>query len=391
VAERWAQASPTTQRFWSDYLQGADVARLPRLAGVPADDRWAQAAGQEVKRHSLRLSSPLVVALARQADALGVPLKSVMLAIHGLSQGLLCHRTRVMVGMVANGRLERGGGDTSVGLYLNSLPMRIDLAVGRWDRLVRQVFQEEARLLPHRRFPLADMGRVAGIGGPLFETLFNYLDFQSYASLADVAGMRLRGAQVEEQTRFPLTVTSYRDPVERSVELVFTYRPEMIAGELVEELGRVMLRASQAFAGDPAASLQETDFADSGRRPLSLPAPTAAASQVAGGLLVTHAAAEELEVLREERWAGHDGGAAGRAGQPLEEEICAIWNSVLGRMVKEPAADFFESGGNSLALMKLVVGLRHRFSIEVSISDLFESTTIAAQGQLVAARLGSSQ
>ncbi len=69
----------------------------------------------------------------------------------------------------------------------------------------------------------------------------------------------------------------------------------------------------------------------------------------------------------------------------VEEELVKIWSDVLGTnrgkiSVKD---DFFESGGHSLKVTRLISQLRKRFEVKIAIKDLFATTVLEAQAQLI--------
>src|SRR6185295_10544275 len=67
--------------------------------------------------------------LARQAAA---PIKSVLLAAHLRVMRLLGNQDDVLTGLVANWRAEVNDGDRVLGLFLNTLPLRVRLGGGTW-------------------------------------------------------------------------------------------------------------------------------------------------------------------------------------------------------------------------------------------------------------------
>jgi mycobactin peptide synthetase MbtE len=72
-------------------------------------------------------------------------------------------------------------------------------------------------------------------------------------------------------------------------------------------------------------------------------------------------------------------------GTPTEQAVARVWRRVLGQSpVRE--TDFFTGGGNSIAAMRLVAGLRVELAREVSIEDLFVAPTVEG----LAARLTSA-
>lgn len=64
-------------------------------------------------------------------------------------------------------------------------------------------------------------------------------------------------------------------------------------------------------------------------------------------------------------------------GTPTEREIARVWARVLGQNPTRDT-DFLTGGGNSIAAMRLVAGLRARLGRQVSVEDLFDARTVPA-------------
>ncbi|WP_205625370.1 amino acid adenylation domain-containing protein [Flavobacterium sp. ABG] len=64
----------------------------------------------------------------------------------------------------------------------------------------------------------------------------------------------------------------------------------------------------------------------------------------------------------------------------IEEQLAAIWKNLLGIEKVGVYDNFFELGGHSLLATRLVSMIRKELSIEVSIREVFEYTTIATLG-----------
>jgi amino acid adenylation domain-containing protein/non-ribosomal peptide synthase protein (TIGR01720 family) len=171
LAERRALASEPARDFWAERLADAAPLRLPRWPARPAS------AGRTDRRvHPL--PSDVVEGLERLAGEAGVPLKSVLLAAHLKAMSLAGGTTDVLTGVVAHGRPEVRDGDRVLGLFLNTLPLRLRLEGASWLDLARRAFQAERELLPHRAYPFAAIERARG-AGPMLETLFNYTSFHA--------------------------------------------------------------------------------------------------------------------------------------------------------------------------------------------------------------------
>jgi amino acid adenylation domain-containing protein len=68
----------------------------------------------------------------------------------------------------------------------------------------------------------------------------------------------------------------------------------------------------------------------------------------------------------------------------LERALTEIWRDVLGAPVIEPSDNFFDVGGNSLALPRLKALIQARLDRHVALTDLFAYPTIAALARYLA-------
>lgn len=65
------------------------------------------------------------------------------------------------------------------------------------------------------------------------------------------------------------------------------------------------------------------------------------------------------------------------AQAPVQSEVAAIWKDVLGVADVAPDQDFFELGGTSLHVARVVTKARVAFSVKLAAQDLFEHPTLA--------------
>lgn len=199
--ERQAEGDAASALFWLDYLAGARATPLPTASAAMVGERRRAARSVEVPADAL----PRLRALGERT---GLPLRALLLAVHGRAVGRLSGSEEVVTGFVTHGRPEEPGADRILGLFLNTVPCRLQVGEGRGVvEIARQGFDFEGRMLEHRRHPLAAIRRRSPAAA--FDSLFNFVDFHQDDQPA--AGDRLAVAdgvleQVVVDVDIPLAV-----------------------------------------------------------------------------------------------------------------------------------------------------------------------------------------
>ncbi|HYY41751.1 MAG TPA: condensation domain-containing protein, partial [Pyrinomonadaceae bacterium] len=247
--ERAALNSPECRNFWQERLRGSTVIRLPRW---PAATRPTGAA--RFRWWPVEMPAGLGAELQQIAHSAKVPLKSVLLAAHVKVLSLLSGLPDVLCGLSSNGRSEELDGERVRGLFLNTLPFRLQLAGGTWTDLIQQTFNAELEMLPYRRFPLFELQRQQG-GQPLFETQFNFVHFHT---LTDV----LRSGHVEvltpdsriiEEVDYTLDASFSLNPLTRQLHMGFKYDAHELSEPQMAAITGYYLNALGAMTRDPHA------------------------------------------------------------------------------------------------------------------------------------------
>uniref|UniRef100_UPI00387EB368 non-ribosomal peptide synthetase n=1 Tax=Xenorhabdus szentirmaii TaxID=290112 RepID=UPI00387EB368 len=169
---------------------------------------------QSVARHRILLPSELSDAVRLQARHLGI---SPSVLFHVAWAQVLAQTSGhndVVFGSVLLGRLQGGAGaDRILGMFINTLPVRISLNGRNARDTVQQAYQDLTALLEHEQAPLALAQRCSDVAQPmpLFSTLLNYRHSQAAkgqtgdAVNAMWADVRLLSA--EERTSYPITLS----------------------------------------------------------------------------------------------------------------------------------------------------------------------------------------
>jgi amino acid adenylation domain-containing protein len=254
--ERREAASAESRAFWRGVTGGAPVAALPPREGGSAprpDDAPFQLT---------ELPGETAAGLGRVAAAAGVPLKTVLLAAHLRVLAMLGGCDDGVTGYVTNGRPETEDGERVLGVFLNTVPLRVHMAGGTWLELVRRTWAAEQALLPHRRVPLSDIVRDAG-GRTPFEVGFNFVHFHVYDALA-AAGVRLEGDLYFQKTELPLVTAFSVSHATGSLRLRLEYDPARLGEAQVRAIGGWYARALAALAERPGERWDADPLLDAG-------------------------------------------------------------------------------------------------------------------------------
>ncbi|HSF43443.1 MAG TPA: amino acid adenylation domain-containing protein [Thermoanaerobaculia bacterium] len=240
--ERQALESAETREMWLQNLEGATATPLPRWPRPPV----ASPRGHD---HFVPVSPEVVDGLKRAAREAGVPVKSVLCASQLRVVQLVSGESDVILGIVSNGRPEEEGADQSLGLFLNTLPFRVRLGGESWADLARAAFALERDMLPHRRFPYAEIQAAHG-GRPLFETVFGVIQFHVYKEARAIGGLEALSNFGYEETNFPLGVNFALDDSGSQLAVRLNFSDAEIAPEQVRAIGSYFERALAAIAED---------------------------------------------------------------------------------------------------------------------------------------------
>jgi len=201
---RSAGNEPAQEAFFRDMLADIDEPTLPcGLQDVQGD-------GHAIEEAALMLDSRLSRQLREQARQLGVSVASLTHLALARVLGQLSGRTAVVFGTVLLGRMDAGeGGEQALGMFINTLPLRVDVGAQSVRAGVRATHQRLTALLAHEQASLALAQRCSAVAvpTPLFSAILNYRhsSVEEVADVVDIApGVQVLGAR--ERTNYPLTI-----------------------------------------------------------------------------------------------------------------------------------------------------------------------------------------
>jgi amino acid adenylation domain-containing protein/non-ribosomal peptide synthase protein (TIGR01720 family) len=246
--EQQALADENQRSFWQKQLADIPFTQLPRLPGKLNKELPGQMA-----KIDIALSQQLSQQMKALSNQLGVPLRTVLLAVHLRLLAFYSGEEEVVTGLVSNGRPEAEDGERVLGLFLNTVPFRLQLSGGSWVDLIHQTFRAEQTMMPHRRFPIAEIQRMHG-GLPLYESSFNFVHFHVYKGLLELRDVELIQSQSFDETNIPFSV-SWSEEVD-SGRLLFniTYNRYEFGDRQVATIANDCEKMCAAVVADPLAN-----------------------------------------------------------------------------------------------------------------------------------------
>jgi amino acid adenylation domain-containing protein len=236
--EREALENPAAQEFWRVSLDGSRATSLESYVAheaTPTADPFV----------TVLIPQWLQCAAGQLAVSRGLPMKSILLAAHCVTLQRLSGEADVTTGLVTHGRPGRAGAEVAAGLFLNTIPIRFDAI----DHI--SLFERASHR--YRRYPLQAMQSDAG--RPLFNVVFDFVNYHLFAELTGVTGIEPLGFDAHERTNFALWVTAAMDPRNGQLSLRVSGDPALLTAMQAREYARSLVRVLAAIVRSPEQAI----------------------------------------------------------------------------------------------------------------------------------------
>ncbi|OBP13498.1 hypothetical protein A5320_18295 [Rheinheimera sp. SA_1] len=161
---------------------------------------WSGKRERSSAQHLLQISQGQSEQLVALAAALRVQEKSLWHAVYLLLLSQLCGTDDVVGSVVVHGRPEIVDSDKTIGLFLNTLPVRMQLSGLTFAQLLQSCERQLGELQWLKHFPLAAVQQQTGLD--FSASMFNYTHFHVYGEHGSDAVMA--GGSTFEETNYQL-------------------------------------------------------------------------------------------------------------------------------------------------------------------------------------------
>ena len=246
--EQEALGSEEHREFWTRQLEGAPRTRLPRLP-----DALRRRSGRAGRTRIVELEPQLAERLFALVASSGLPLKSLLLAAYLRVLAELGGSREVLSGLSVHNRPTEEGADAALGVFVNTVPMRMKLRAESWLELARRCFEAEVGLMPYSRYPLAAMQRGPGKRA-LIDAVFGFIHFHYYGDVEVAQDVRIGSGADRSVSHFPLVVFFRREDHPRPGLTIWIENDdrEITAGQ-VQRWVDYLRAALRQMASDPGA------------------------------------------------------------------------------------------------------------------------------------------
>ncbi|MFJ9868219.1 amino acid adenylation domain-containing protein [Streptomyces sp. NPDC101165] len=258
-------------RSYRDYLDW--LAHRDREAAAPA---WAEElTGVEGPTLLVPRTEPVVAsglgnvevpiedarALSRCAAALGVTLNTLVQGTWAILLSALTGQNDVVFGATVSGRpADLPGVDEMVGMFINTLPVRVDCTPAQTlADLLTTLQSRQAALLDHHHYALADIQRDSGMS-TLFDTLVLFesypVDRSGISRATTAADIEVTGLRPFAGSHYPITLTASAEP---HLRLSLQYQQGVVEPGTAADVAARFTRVLRQVVADPGRRLSAVD------------------------------------------------------------------------------------------------------------------------------------
>jgi amino acid adenylation domain-containing protein len=254
----------SSAQYWENYLADYEA-----LAGIPKTSIFKkEETPYRNEKISVHLDIGKTTALNRLAAANQVTLNTVTQALWGILLGKYNDREDVVYGAVVSGRpSELEGVESIVGLFINTIPVRIQFAgTMKFTALLQKVQEAAVNSESHHYNPLADIQAKSILKQNLIDHLFA---FENYPVAEHIEGL---GSGTNENDKISLRITNVNTFAQSNYNfnvaitaadrlmVSFMYNGNQYDRDYVARIGGHFLAAIDRIIENQDLAIQELEF-----------------------------------------------------------------------------------------------------------------------------------
>lgn len=232
----------------------AHLAGVPQVLDLPTDRPRTRTQGHDGSSYSTSLDPNLVGRLRERARAEGATPFMMCLAGFGVLIGRYARRDQLLLGVPAAGR-NVPGADALIGLFINSMVMRIDLRGDpSFSELVARVRTAALSVMSHQDLPFDVLvenlaqHRVAG-RTPMFQVMLDYIN--TPAAKLTLGSLDLEPVAIADEASV-YDINLYLFDFGDGIEARWEYRADLFDRPTVVRMSEAFASVLEAAVADPS-------------------------------------------------------------------------------------------------------------------------------------------
>lgn len=335
----------TSRAFWRNY-----TAKITAPCRVTRDAAEGEA---DFASHHITCDSLIAEQAVKMCRNAGITTNTLMQAALAIVIARRTGNRNIVFGATTAGRPSQlQGVEDMVGLFINTLPVCIDVENGDLSAWLQTLQKQQSECAEHDYLPLREIqsGR-----GDLFDCLLVFENYPVPRDISADARFTVTSVEVDEWTHYPLTLFAVADATKISVAARYDRRmlSEQEMETFLNELAAIIAEMANGSGSVPTLA----DTATPERNVDKLAASRLAKTHDAPPVSIER----EINALTE-----------------TEARIARIWSEVLKVETPRNTDNFFDLGGHSLLAARVVNRVRKEFSISVAVKVLFDRPVLAA-------------
>jgi len=361
--QRWLESPDFSRQVsqWAAELSdfSENLGLFPQRRRDPGVRRFR---GAQVRQS---IGARLFADLGRSAATLGVSRFVVALTVFGL----LCARhsavDRFLIGVALANRMSHRF-QSVVGMFVNMVPFPFALAsASSFPELVQASAERMDFALSHGAVPLAEIVKRLHLtqrlkGEAPFSVAFSFHDAMQLSSKFDGLTVAVEEGLSNGSSKFDINVTGIlgNETFHQPMELIFEYNSDLFERETIERMAMHYVGLLEAVVADPQARIGDLPLLAEADRHES-----------------------PVELLPEVGRQHGNGFVAPRTGWELK--LAQVWRDMLGVERVGANDNFFDLGGHSLMLVRLIGEMKRRHQVSLGVAELFRHPTVRQMARLI--------
>ncbi|MCP5047212.1 MAG: amino acid adenylation domain-containing protein [bacterium] len=258
-----------TVEYWKNELQ--DYKRFQLPLPVTRETGENEKPSMVLTKYSAYLGTALLEKLKGFAITFNTSVKHLCFAAYIYMLYMVSYENDLVVGLVTNNRPLSQDGEKILGCFLNTVPLRLNIpAKIKWSDYINLVEKKLITLTKYSKLPLHEIVDIIGEKtqdqNPIFDTLYNFIDFHIYQEFKGDnesrenpdrvdTNLSLSG-QVETNTLLDVSISTTFD----NFWISFSYRPAILSEERIKQLAHYFQSTLNKFVEKPGSTADKMDL-----------------------------------------------------------------------------------------------------------------------------------